>query len=170
MVELQNRHWSEVEHTQFMLPYEAMLILHAFSGQTMTEAEQRTAAERLTDSVGTAIFSVAVDADPDLPRTTWTLKFEALDDRQAITHLSQSVIAAWEEAGNDIEDLEFVEAHLVYGPQLQADRVNSPEADVADAKYHLDELELPALDDFGEPKTIEVRQIFDKSRDEAANM
>lgn len=168
MVQLENRHWGEVVHSPFTMLYAGLLVVRSFSGEELTGDQQRVAAVSLTDTVSTGIQRVTVDTDPFLPtRTILTLRLEAESDLDALHCLCVSAIESWTLTGHEPTDLEFVEAHLAYEPQLQKDQGDDPSADISDAHYLVEEIELPELDVFDNALTTEASDIFYRVRDEA---
>jgi hypothetical protein len=164
MVEVENRHWKTIEHSPFAMPYAGQIIVHSFSGEELSETEQVQAAAHLSES-GDGLRTITLDTDEFLPRFTLTLRMEAESDKDAVKRLCGAAIDGWAAVGKDTDDLELVEAHLVYEPELKADRETDASADISDAHYTVEDLELPELDDFGSPVRLEVREVFYRARE-----
>jgi hypothetical protein len=167
MIEIKTKQQEIVEHSPFVMPYAGQIIVHSFSGEELSVSDQVEAATRLSENNKT-FRTIAVDVDEFLPRFTLTIHMEAEGDRDALQNLCGAAIEAWATVGNDVEDLEFVEAHLVYEPELTKDNEIDTTANIGDARYTIDELELTELDDFGNQARVEAYEVFCRARDEAA--
>lgn len=168
MTVAENKYWNQTAHDNpFVMPYAGFLVVNEFGGESLSLEEQRLAAAVLTDSVGTGIHSVEIDADSAAPFVTFKANLVAESDLDAVRRLSANIIEAWCASGRTPDNLEFVEAHLAFQPLLEADRLQDPSADIKDAHYTVEILELPRLDDFGEPMTTEARLMFLEARDAA---
>jgi hypothetical protein len=166
MVQIENKNWDQVGRDLFMMPYAGHIVVHSLSGEELSEQEQRLAASQLAQTFS-GLHKVSLGMDPFLPRLMLNLRLGASSNIDAMKLLCTSVIQAWETAGKDIEDLELVEAHLVYEPQLQEDLQTDSTADVSDVRYIITEVELPELDVFDSPVFIDTREVFGEARDGA---
>jgi hypothetical protein len=168
MVEVENRNWQTIEHSPFAMPYAGQIVLHSFSGEELSEEEQVRAAAYLSEE-GEGLRTIVLDSDEFLPRFTLTLRMEAEGDKDALQRLCGAAINGWAAVGNDVEDLELVEVHLVYEPELEADHENDPSTDISDAHYRVEDLELSEIDEFDAPIRLEVREVFYRTRDEVSS-
>lgn len=167
MVEVENRHWQTIEHSPFAMPFAGQIIVHSFSGEELTEAEQVKAVAHLSRSKDN-LRIIKLDTDEFLSSFTLTLRMEAESDKDAIQHLCEAAIKSWGAVGKEPDDLEFVEAHLVYEPELEEDRKKDPSLDIDSPKYTFEIRELPEVDDFGLPLKLDGREVFCEARQAAS--
>jgi len=165
MVTLENSYWSETEHTIDTLPYVGHLVLHSFSETSFGELDQLYAASIMTESASTFIKTAKIDTDPDLDRVTFTLRLEAQSDLNALRLLSIAAIEAWQDVGNDAEDLELVAAHLAYAPELATAEEPDDLLAITDTLFLADRLDLEEFDETtDELRQVDHREVFYKAR------
>jgi hypothetical protein len=162
----ENKEWDQFERTPLDMLYAAKLVVRAFGESQLANIVEPIAYNLVTDPEARNIHSVKVDTDPDLSWLAIDFELEAESDLEAFEAVAESAIKAWLRTGHDPGVLEFVAAHLAYEPELREVQLEEPGAKIdSTTRFDLEDLELPRLDTFNEPKRIEVRQIFYETRD-----
>jgi SepF-like predicted cell division protein (DUF552 family) len=175
MVHVENTHWNDAEHSPFLAPYAALLVVNDITGPDIDETEQRIIASILTRDVETHIAEAEVDFRPESGFIMIGAKVEGEDTASALDVLSHDLLEAIREAGHDPETIELVAAHIAYEPELLEAQKQAPEGTVLidDLRFMRgpnDPIPLFTINDLGEQMSTTAPEVFYKARDQVVGL
>ncbi|HVC36329.1 MAG TPA: hypothetical protein VNE40_02695 [Candidatus Dormibacteraeota bacterium] len=154
----ENKHWDDIEHSLFTFKWASHLILSDLSGTVVTENQQQAYADYLTASAETGVQFLAIRTRYGLEHyVCLSFVVEGENEQQALQNTTAAALEGLESVGVDVDNLEFVEAHLVYEEQLKEDnlvaaRAGQPLKHIYDRDYIFNPEE--ARDIFGDLKPV----------------
>lgn len=175
MVHVENTHWNDAEHSPFLAPYAALIVVNDITGADLDVTAQRIVATNLTRDLETHIAEAEVDFQPESGFILVGAKVEGEDTASALDVLSHDLLEAIREAGHDPEVIELVAAHIVYEPELLEAQNASPEGAVLidDMRFMRgpnDPIPLFVVNELGEQASTTAPEVFYKARDQVVGL
>lgn len=175
MVHAENPQWNDAEHSPFLAPYAALIVVNDITGADLDETEQRIVATNLTRDIETHIAEAEVDFRPESGFIMIGAKIEGEDTASALDVLSHDLLEAIRQAGHDPEVIELVAAHIVYEPELLEAQKSAPVGSVLidDMRFMRgpnDPIPLFTINDLGEQMSTTAPEVFYKARDQVTGL